>query len=1074
MKLKKAGNRGAGLFGQAAERSERSSAMRFWFAGVIAAALFLATGPEVQAQYEYVSFTGVNYANATQEGGYTVTNAINHNGNTWDVTVKVEPTWRGRIATSNMSDPHYESPKFPNADGIWFGRVIGGPHRFTFTFTQTAGTDSLDLLVHSGESVDDEKDTVTTSGADWENEQYGNLTVDYVPPVISGTTATFSDYGTDGAGWWSVQTTLPPGEGTITYNYTHLGSSGNNMIAFQTAQTAYDYGDAPWHYDGDAASAARHALGADLWLGNRAPDRDDFPTDPWVLVDERDDNDAEGDDEDGVEIYRYQRSRGIVEAWVTVMNNTSEAAQVCCWLDGAVSSETGTVSVNGAFEDTAPEKKCIPVPADSGRTRHLLAWPFPTPEGYNGRTYARCRLSTASTISPTGALADGEVEDYRIDINEAIPCATDAELQDFFVFSGTAYQRFSHGAVLTVNSRDQAGAVMSKDRVDFREPFTIAFQALFGTRDRLGADGIAAVFHNDPDGSDALGLHGAALGAGGIQNGIALEFDTFQGPFENWRHPDQRNRGMDHTAIWDTDAGLREGAPRSQSYLTTPIEHGNIEDSELHDVEIRWDPVTETLSYTLDENPAGSYTHSGTTDFVTEYFGGATMVYFGITAGTGGSNNTQIIHFADFCKLPLGFDADGDGVANISDIDDDNDGITDCVENGLDNAGVTDVFALPGSAQQDETDSNQVKLTMDSQDQAGAAMSKNKVDFREPFTIAFRAHFGHKDGADGMAAVFHNDPDGSDAIGLPGSALGAGGIQNGIALEFDTYPGSFENWLNNWWRYRWWEDHTAIWDTDGGLRDGAPRSYLTAAIGHGNIEDGLPHDVEIRWDPVTETLSYTLDGADAGSYTYSGTTDFVTEYFGGVHQVHFGITAATGGYTNVHAIRFRDFCSLPLWLDTDGDGVPNHHDLDSDADGISDLLESGAGDDGSPVNYLDWHNDGEIDPFSVLGANGLYNVIETANGEDNGTTPRDTDNDDTPDYHDLYSDADSCPDAIEGIRRYAVGRGEVIPSFDFGDIVSDGSLDQSVYPADDRGRHDGTTNQGVGSAADSSVNACTE
>jgi len=1080
MKLKKAGNRGAGLFGQAAGRSKRSSTKRFWFAGVIAAALFLATGPEVQAQYKYVSFTGVNYANATQEGGYTVTNAINHNGNTWDVTVKVEPTWRGRIATSNKSGSGYLNPKFPNAEGIWFGKASGGPHRFTFTFIQTAGTDPLDLLVHSGESVNYEMDKVTTSGTAWEQAQHGNMNRD---PVISGTTATFKDYGSREVGWWSVQTTLPPGKGTVTYSYTHLTSSGNNMIAFQAAQATptvdYDYGDAPWHYDNDAASAARHALGADLWLGRRAPDRDDYPAIPWELVDERDDNDAEGDDEDGVLFNFPPIGYANTRATVTVVNHSSEAAQVCCWLDGAVSSATGTVNVNGAFEDTAPEKKCAPVPAKSGRTQRVLSWYFPNTATTTYRTYARCRLSTASTISPTGALADGEVEDYRIVINEARACTIDAEFQDFFDFLGSAHQPehdFPYAQVrLTPGFSGQAGAVMSKGKVDFREPFTIAFNAYFGYKDRNGADGIAAVFHNDPRGSGALGLSGSALGAGGIQNGIALEFDTYQGAFENWSHWSQRNSGMDHTSIWDTDKILgRE--PRS--YLTKAIGHGNLEDGRRHDVEIRWDPVTQTLSYTLDSANAGSYTYSGTTDFVTEYFGGAPMVHFGITAATGGLSNAHAIRFPGFCKLPLGFDADGDGVANIFDIDDDNDGITDCVENGLQEQKIQDIFALRGSAIPiDSSGGRQALLTPDSRGQAGAAMSKNKVDFREPFTIAFRAHFGHKDGADGMAAVFHNDPRGSAALGLSGSALGAGGIQNGIALEFDTYNGSFENWGSDWWRYDWRrDDHTSIWDTDqmGGYLGRNPRSYLTTAIGHGNIEDGFPHDVEIRWDPVTEILAYTLDGNPAGTYTYSGTTDFVTEYFDGAHQVHFGITAATGGLYNFHSIRFGDFCKLPLEIDTDGDGLPNHHDLDSDADGISDLLESGAGDDGSPVNYLDWHNDGEIDLVFGVGANGLANVIETANGVDNGTTPRDTDNDGTPDYHDLYSDADSCPDAIEGVRRYAVGRGEMVPSFDFGDIVSDGSLDQSVYPADDHGRHDGTTNQGVGSAADSSVNACAE
>ena len=425
-------------------------------------------------------------------------------------------------------------------------------------------------------------------------------------------------------------------------------------------------------------------------------------------------------------------------------------------------------------------------------------------------------------------------------------------------------------------------------------------------------------------------------------------------------------------------------------------------------------------------------------------------------------------------------DPDGDGVSNICDPDDDNDGITDCVENGLDNAEVADVFVFSGSAIPIGSDGNQARLTPDSPDQAGAVMFRHKIeiDFREPFTIAFHAFFGAKDwdGADGIAAVFHNDPDGSAALGLPGSALGAGGIQNGIALEFDTYIGSFENWGSDWWRYRWWrEDHTSIWDTDvmGGYLGREPQSYLTTAIGHGNIEDKKWHEAEISWDPATQTLSFTLDGANAGSYTHRGTTDFVTEYFDGANRVHFGITAATGGLTNVQIIHFPDFCSLPLWLDTDGDGVPNHLDLDSDADGISDLLESG-GDDWKTYWILDWWNDGEIDrAWPDTDGDGLADVVEAVNGEGNGIPPRDTDSDGTPDYHDRDSDADDCPDAIEGFRRYSAGRWGDVRSFDFRDILSDGSLDQSIYPADDRGRHDGTTNQGVGYANDSSVSdAC--
>jgi len=824
-----------------------------------------------------------------------------------------------------------------------------------------------------------------------------------------------------------------------------------------------------------------------------------------------------------------------------------------------------------------------------------------------------------------------DLDDDNDGITDCVEKGLDtAKVPDVFVLSGSAVPVGNNEVSLTPESpgqAGQAGAAMFTDKVDFREPFTIAFEVYLGTRDWNGADGMAMVFHNDPDGSGALGRPGSALGAGGIKNGIALEFDTYHGSSENLGR--YTSWWMDHTSIWDTDQMGGHLGRDPQSYLTRAIGHGNLEDGKWHEAEISWDPGTRTLSYTLNGADAGSVSPF----HYRAYFGGAHRVHFGITAATGGYTNIQRIRFDDFCRLPLRLDTDGDGVPNhhdldsdadgisdlaesgadaavldrdndgeidvsylpvggngladaikgsngentgitprdtdsdgtpdyhdldsdadgcpdaiegdripsldcgdigsdgsldqgiypaddrgrhlgakliqgvgsaadssgnpcsdsdhcgtqgdtdgdtvadINDLDDDNDGVTDCVENGLDTAKVPDVFALSGSAV--PVAYNEVSLTRNSPDQAGAAMSKDKIDFREPFTIAFQAYLGTRDwnGADGMAAVFHNDSRGSDALGRPGSALGAGGIRNGIALEFDTYPGSSENWpgyaAGKKRRYAkmtwWWMDHTSIWDTDqmGGHLGREPQSYLTRAIGHGNLEDGKWHEAEISWDPGTRTLSYTLDGAEAGSVS----PFHYLAYFGGAHRVHFGITAATGGYTNPQSIRLGDFCSLPLQIDTDGDGIPNHHDLDSDADGISDLAENIA--DLETRIFWDWWNDGEIDPAYPVGDNGLADVIEGRNGQNTGITPRDTDNDGTPDYHDRDSDADGCPDAIEGIRRYSTGTWANVPSFYFGDTASDGSLDQNIYPADDRGRHDGAATQGVGFADNSSNNACT-
>ena len=91
--------------------------------------------------------------------------------------------------------------------------------------------------------------------------------------------------------------------------------------------------------------------------------------------------------------------------------------------------------------------------------------------------------------------------------------------------------------------------------------------------------------------------------------------------------------------------------------------------------------------------------------------------------------------------------------------------------------------------------------------------------------------------------------------------------------------------------------------------------------------------------------------------------------------------------------------------DTDGDGIPNSLDLDSDNDGIYDIVEAGTGN-------LDGDNDGKVDNFTDTDTNGLDDAIETSNGAGVGTSPIETTLG-TADYLNLDSDADGCSDANE-------------------------------------------------------------
>lgn len=103
---------------------------------------------------------------------------------------------------------------------------------------------------------------------------------------------------------------------------------------------------------------------------------------------------------------------------------------------------------------------------------------------------------------------------------------------------------------------------------------------------------------------------------------------------------------------------------------------------------------------------------------------------------------------------------------------------------------------------------------------------------------------------------------------------------------------------------------------------------------------------------------------------------------------------------------FDEYNGLVL-ADTDGDGVLDYLDLDSDNDGIYDLVESGCG-----APDLDYN--GQIDPGTVVGLNGLANVLESLS--DSGIlnyTVANSDTDASANYIDLESDDDGCLDVVE-------------------------------------------------------------
>lgn len=226
-----------------------------------------------------------------------------------------------------------------------------------------------------------------------------------------------------------------------------------------------------------------------------------------------------------------------------------------------------------------------------------------------------------------------------------------------------------------------------------------------------------------------------------------------------------------------------------------------------------------------------------------------------------------------------------------------------------------------------------VNLTTNTNDQRGCAWDMNStLNFASNFSYDFTVNLGSSDaGADGMAFVMQNDPQGRCKCGTAGGSLGAGGILNSVVVEIDTYLNTEDrdDFNSGFIGCGGAEDpdHLDIWlggvinpdldfncnATGAGERPATPTAVrLTNGGSNYNIENGSNHILRIAWNAGTGTLTATvMNTALTTTYgTISSSFNPMTIF--GTNTPYFGFTASTGGLNNN-----QSFCNPAALLPVD-------------------------------------------------------------------------------------------------------------------------------------------------------------
>ncbi|MEZ5030621.1 MAG: hypothetical protein R2787_04405 [Saprospiraceae bacterium] len=314
-------------------------------------------------------------------------------------------------------------------------------------------------------------------------------------------------------------------------------------------------------------------------------------------------------------------------------------------------------------------------------------------------------------------------------------------------------------------------------------------------------------------------------------------------------------------------------------------------------------------------------------------------------------------------------DTDGDGVRDFEDLDNDNDGIPDNMEFCK---GIPGFGCLPGGLDPDgDADGDFIPNYWDSKDPAvnNGCVDANNDGICDRIAAAYdddgdgvANHVDLDSDNDGITDLFeagHDAPDanGNGIIDGPKADFGANGLYNPIATDPNAFTATINyTRLNSDGDGNF--DHLDLDSDNDGSHDAAEEGHAASdSNDDGRMDDGTGMPVVgVRGIPLA------IDPVNTGK-------------------------------------------ALKVPRDRDQDGMPDYRDLDSDNDGIYDVLENIQSDDDQdgepgqgPVN---------VDQEGRLTTDAIGFVINST------SVLVDTDQDKEPDYRDLDADGDGLPDVVE-------------------------------------------------------------